>query len=156
MNHSHLVKQEYIRAEAVDYLKHWLGLPYSWGGDDFSGFDCSGLIIEVLQAHGLIPRNKDYTAEGLRQKYAKYSPPEPHAGCLIFFIHPTRQTATHVAMAISKDFIIHSSGGGRGVKSLKEAIKQNAYIKKDSLKAEIERRSKYKVLYLDPFRSIEE
>jgi len=156
MKSTNLVKQDYIRAEAVDYIKHWLGLPYFWAGDDpIAGFDCSGLMIEVLQAHGLIPRNKDYSAEGLRRKYAKYSRAEPYAGCLVLFIHPKKLIAWHVAMAVSKDFIIHASGGGRGVKSLKEAIEQNAYIKKDSLISEIERRSEYKVLYIDPFRSIE-
>lgn len=153
---SEKIKQNYIRAEAVDYLKHWLGLPYFWAGDDpLAGFDCSGLIVEVLQAHGLISRNRDYSAEGLRKKYDQYSVAEPYSGCLVLFIHPVELIAWHVAMAADKDFIIHASGGGRNVKSLKEAIEKNAYIKKDSLKAEIKRRSNYKVLYLDPFRSIE-
>lgn len=155
MNNTPLIKQSCFRTEAVDYIKRWLGLPYFWGGDDpIAGFDCSGLIVEVLQAHGLIPRNKDYSAEGLRQKYSEYFVAEPYAGCLVFFIHPQELIAWHVAMCVSKDFIIHASGGGSGVTSLKEAIKQNAYIKKDSLEAEIERRQGYKVVYEDPFRSI--
>jgi len=194
-----LLKQEYIRAEAVDYLKHWLGLPYSWGGNDpAQGFDCSGLAIEILQAHGLMRRGDDDKAEGLRHKYSQYTVEKPHAGCLVFFIHPTRQIATHVAMAIDNDFIIHASGGGApkfdiGKEILKDHIlkkyfhdwdspdqvnksfnnhlfykaireflfkmqakQQNAYIKKDSLKAEIKRRSQYGVVYVDPFRSIGE
>ncbi len=120
------------------------------------GFDCSGEVNEVLQAHGLISRDEDYTAEGQRQLFSQYVVPRPYVGCLAFFIHPTKKIATHVAMCIDENFIIHASGGGSGVTSLKEAIRQNAYIKKDSLKAEIERRQGFKVIYIDPFRSIKE
>jgi len=157
MSNTPLIKQSYVRNEAIDYLKRWLGLPYFWGGNDpMAGFDCSGLIIEVLQAHGLLSRYEDYTAEGLKRKYAQYIVDEPYIGCLVFFIHPKKFIATHVAMAVDMDFIIHASGGGSSITSLKEAIRQNAYIKKDSLKAEIERRQGFKVIYIDPFRSIEE
>jgi cell wall-associated NlpC family hydrolase len=156
MVNASLIKQNYIRAEAVDYIQHWLGLPYFWGGDDpIAGFDCSGIIIEVLQTHGLIDRGDDYTAEGLRQKYSSYVVSEPYAGCLVFFIN-TQNRASHVAMCMDRSFIIHASGGSRNVKSLKEAIEKNAYIKKDSLDAEIKRREKHKVIYIDPFRSIGE
>jgi len=154
---THLRTQEYVRAEAVDYIQRWLGLPYVWAGDDtIAGFDCSGLMIEVLQAHGLIPRSKDYTAEGLRQKYSDYKVTVPYAGCLVFFIHPVEKIAWHVAICVSKEFIVHASGGGEGVNSLEEAIKRNAYIKKDSLEREIARREEFKIEYADPFRSLEE
>ena len=157
MANNSLIRQEYIRAEAVDYLKRWLGLPYFWGGQNpLEGWDCSGMIVEVLQAHGLIKRFSDYTAEGLRRKYSQYTVERPYAGCLVFFIHSLELVAKHVAMCVDSEFIIHASGGGRGITSLREAIEQNAYIKKDSLKQEIERRQGFKVIYADPFRSIEE
>ena len=197
MSNKSLIKREYVRAEAVEYLKAWIGKPYIWGGDDFSGFDCSGLTVENLQAHGLIDRGDDYAAEGLRQKYSPYVVSEPYAGCLALFIN-SQNRASHVAMCMDRSFIIHASGGGSPkfdvgkeilkdhilkkhfhdwdspdqinknfndhlfYKAIKEylfrmqAIRQNAYIKKDSLEAEIKRRHGCSMEYVDPFRSIEE
>jgi hypothetical protein len=60
------VKAQYLRAKAAEYVWTFLGLPYRWGGDDpIQGFDCSGLIVEVLQAVGLLPHGSDLTANGL-------------------------------------------------------------------------------------------
>ena len=49
-----IYETDFLRTSAVDYIKRFIGRPYSWGGDDpMSGFDCSGLIHETLQAVGL-------------------------------------------------------------------------------------------------------
>lgn len=153
------LKQEYFRAEAVDYLKRLLFKPYVWGGNDpLAGFDCSGLIIEVLQAHGILKRGTDYTAEGIWKKLEEHTVVRPHAGVLVFFIDSTLK-ATHVGMMIDDYFMIHASGGGRYVIDFQDAVNQDAYIKKDLLVAEISRRrrrsSLKKVQYIDPFRAIQ-
>jgi len=44
----------------------YLGTPYVWGGDDPSGFDCSGFVIECLKSAGILNEREDYTAESLR------------------------------------------------------------------------------------------
>jgi len=36
------------REIAAKIAWHYLGTPYVWGGDDFSGFDCSGYVIEIM------------------------------------------------------------------------------------------------------------
>ncbi|MFC1535727.1 NlpC/P60 family protein, partial [Candidatus Neomarinimicrobiota bacterium] len=39
---------------------HFVGLPYLWGGDDaVAGYDCSGLVIEILKSVGLLQRSGD-------------------------------------------------------------------------------------------------
>jgi cell wall-associated NlpC family hydrolase len=43
--------------EVVDLAQRYLGVPYVWGGDDPSGFDCSGFVQYVFAQVGLdLPR----------------------------------------------------------------------------------------------------
>jgi peptidoglycan DL-endopeptidase CwlO len=44
-------------SEVVDLAQRYLGVPYVWGGDDPSGFDCSGLVQHVFAQVGVdLPR----------------------------------------------------------------------------------------------------
>ena len=73
------------RELAIWYAEQWIGTPYIWGGDDFSGFDCSGYIVEVLQGIGWISRKEDYTADGLYRKYKENKIIQPMPGALVFW-----------------------------------------------------------------------
>lgn len=82
------VKAQYLRAKAAEYVWTFLGLPYRWGGDDpIQGFDCSGLIVEVLQAVGLLPHGSDLTANGLYLRYSKNVVDRGYAGCLCLWFN---------------------------------------------------------------------
>ena len=49
---SNLLEQSYYRAKAVEYIQHWIGTPYVWGGDDaMAGFDP---IPAVFEEKGLV------------------------------------------------------------------------------------------------------
>lgn len=44
-------------ADIVNYLKQYMGTPYVWGGEDPSGFDCSGLMVWGFNHFGIsLPR----------------------------------------------------------------------------------------------------
>ncbi len=44
----------------------FLGLPYIWGGRSYRGLDCSGLVQQVLMAHGIpCPRDSDMQASSI-------------------------------------------------------------------------------------------
>ena len=111
---------------AMQVAMHYLGTPYVWSGDDFSGFDCSGFVIEVLKSVGLLPSSGDWTADNLMSLFSRNEVNEPYRGCLVFY---GRSKAIHVELCISNELSIGASGGGSTTTSLAEAIKRNAYIK---------------------------
>ena len=115
------------RKLAITYAMHFIGTWYSWGGDDPSGFDCSGYIVEVLQAVGLLGRKEDLTADGLYRRFKNYEVEKPYAGCLVFW--GSNKKKTHVELCIDEYHSIGASGGGRFVKTKEDAIKANAFIK---------------------------
>jgi cell wall-associated NlpC family hydrolase len=127
-----VLKTAYLRATAVDYLKHFIGLPYIWGGDDpMTGFDCSGLIVEVLQAVGLLKHGTDYSAAMLYKKFEDGAVDKGYAGCLVFWYRD--EDIIHIEMMIDDFHTIGASGGGSTTTTINEAIKANAFVKQRPL-----------------------
>jgi cell wall-associated NlpC family hydrolase len=140
-----------LRSLAVEYAWSFLGRPYRWGGDDpMEGFDCSGLVNEVLQGVGLLPHRTDFTADALWRRFGAWTLQAPVAGALVLWMNPAGK-ATHVEMAISAKHTIGASGGGSATTSLDEAMRQNAFIK---IRPFAYRGLNYKIV--DPFASIGE
>ena len=107
----------------------FLGKPYLWGGDDpINGFDCSGFCIEILKSVGLLPRNGDWTAQMLWDKFKYREVDEPHNGCLVFWKNNSGKII-HVEYAINEILCIGASGGGSRTRTEEDAAEQNAYIK---------------------------
>jgi cell wall-associated NlpC family hydrolase len=118
-----------IRKIAVDYAMQFVGKFYKWGGDDPSGFDCSGLIIEVLKAVGVLERKGDWRARDLHNKYDSVLPALVVAGDLVFWRAARGGPIIHVEMLINEKLAIGASGGGSATISTADAIRQNAFIK---------------------------
>jgi len=126
-----------LRDLALDVAQSHLGRYYSWGGDDPSGFDCSGLVVEVLKSCGKIPRKADFTARGLydwacRNGGAVGIPTEP--GCLVFWgatSSPNSIFHVEIAWGIFDGTWVSmgASGGGSKTKTREDAIRDNAFIK---------------------------
>lgn len=118
---------------AMETWLAYLGVPYRWGGDDpMAGFDCSGYVIEGLKAAGVLPREGDWTAAILAQRWAQLA--EDHQlrpGCLLFWRRG--ETIGHVeavrAVVAGEVFSIGASGGGSGTQTVADAMRQNAYVK---------------------------
>jgi len=110
---------------ALDYL----GTPYVWGGDDPSGFDCSGFVVECLKSAGLIAEHEDFTAESLRRKFAACRIDKPRAGALLFSLSRRGHIASHVVICLDEFFQIGASGGSRVTVDKPSAWKDNAYVR---------------------------
>lgn len=143
-----IIKAAYLRNKAVEYIQRWIGTPYLWSGDDFSGFDCSGLIMEVLQGVGLESRRTDKTANGLYEKYKAFTVSQGYGGCLVFWRNE-HDAIIHVELMIDDMHVVGASGGGSATTSLGQAIKQNAFVKMSPLNY---RGPKYTIV--DPFKVV--
>lgn len=128
----------------MDVILSYLNRPYHWGGDDPSGIDCSGLVIEGLKAVGFLTENDDYTADGLYQLFAGFAERckphhrfnithliSPKRSALLFFRN-NQKRIFHCAIALNQyyqNYQIGAIGGDSTTNSTKLAYQQNAYVK---------------------------
>jgi len=101
-----------VREKMAWYICQWIGTPGGWGGDDFSAYDCNGVIHETLQGVGLEERGFDCTANDLYLKYPiECHVPDGYTGCLVFWF--SGRKAIHVEMMIDRHSVVGASGTGR-------------------------------------------
>lgn len=120
-----------IDEKFYDYALQFVGTPYKWGGDDFSGFDCSGFVIEILQAAGKFPHGRDTTSQGLFLYYRNKGCqmwPMPKYGRLAFYGKDINHII-HVAFILDSNYVIEAGGGNRNTKTVDDAITDNAYVR---------------------------
>jgi len=144
-----------LRDLALETAEAHRGLWYSWGGDDpAQGFDCSGLIVEIMKTCGLIARQADMTASGIYQMLAKNGKSLQSAsgpGCLAFWGATAKPDMIyHVEMIWvgldGKWFSIGASGGTSKTVTREDAMRDNAFIKVRP----VDGRGGY-VFFADPF-----
>jgi cell wall-associated NlpC family hydrolase len=103
----------------------YLGVPYSWGGESFSGVDCSGFVQAVFRRNGIdLPRTADAQFEvGRRVSTSGLQP-----GDLVFF-ETYAIGASHVGIYLGQGQFVHaSSSNGVRVDSLSETYYANRFI----------------------------
>lgn len=99
----------------IDEAEEHLGVPYVWGGEDPSGFDCSGLVQWAFAQHGItVPRvAADQWGAGERIEYA-----DAERGDLLFWRNdPTAPNRiSHVAIYLGDDTMLEAPRTGSVVK----------------------------------------
>lgn len=112
----------------IQYAMSFIGTPYRWGGDDpIHGFDCSGLVQEILASVGADPVG-DQTAQGLYDHFAPISEKVRGPGALAFYGKSIREI-THVVFMVSEEIAVGANGGGSKTVNEDEAAKSNAFVK---------------------------
>ncbi|MCD4743387.1 MAG: C40 family peptidase [Desulfobacteraceae bacterium] len=119
-------KASEIRKRLVDEAHSYIGVPYSWGGEDpVTGFDCSGLTFSVYRESGIMlprtSREQYKTGVFVLKKDLK-------KGDLIFF-KIRGNTVSHVGIYAGHYKFIHSPSKGKTVRyqSLNSSYYQKRY-----------------------------
>lgn len=102
-----------VREELVRTARRFLGVPYRWGGEDKSGFDCSGLTMVSYRLNGLdLPRNSRAQFDAGRAVARQSLQP----GDLVFFATQGGRRVTHVGIYIGRGEFIHAPRAGQTVR----------------------------------------
>ncbi|WP_454694821.1 C40 family peptidase [Achromobacter aegrifaciens] len=104
-----------LRDRVVQAGLEAIGTPYSWGGDDADGFDCSGLVLHVFrEIAGLeLPRTaraQRTAGESVANKQAL------RPGDLVFFATRGRGVTSHVGIYIGQNKFVHAPRRGTKVR----------------------------------------
>ncbi|MEO3944430.1 NlpC/P60 family protein [Gorillibacterium sp. CAU 1737] len=109
-DHSPVLKAVSPATILVTNSQKYLGIPYMWGGNTTSGFDCSGFVQFLLNQQKVsVPR----TADGMRQSTGT-SVFAPTPGDLVFFSDSQKAPASHVGIYLGNGKFI-SATNSKGV-----------------------------------------
>lgn len=114
-----------------NYAMQLVGCPYRWGGDNpMSGYDCSGLVIDLLRAAGLLAHNFRDTAAGLHRLYPAVAAPE--FGALVFYGKPE---ISHIGFCLNEELMLEAGSGTAETITLAVAEAQNAFVRVRPIKS---------------------
>lgn len=113
----------------TQYALTFLGLPYFWGGSNpLTGFDCSGLVLELFKAYGIAPFN-DGSAQDL-YVYARANGMVSSIGeGALCFYGKGPLAISHVAYMVNRVQVIEAGSGDSTTTTLERAKEQGACIR---------------------------
>ena len=112
-------------------IKSLLGRPYRWGGSNpLTGFDCSGMIVELLISQGVIAHATDYSSQSLYDRFSRSwpTPDLPSFGDLVFYGRGLT-AISHIGFCLGQGLMVEAGGGGSKTLTAEDAAKQGAWIR---------------------------
>lgn len=111
------------------YAMSLIGTPYRWGGENpVRGFDCSGLVQEILRSAGIDPPG-DQTAQKLYDHFELMATSGVYAAGALAFYGKSVREITHVAFMIDQYRIVEAGGGGHLTLTHDDAGAANAFVR---------------------------
>lgn len=98
-----------VPGSPVETALAYHGIPYLWGGETPSGFDCSGLVMYVYRQHGVVLPHYSGSQFLLGEKIL---PADLQPGDVVFFGSPIH----HVGIYMGGDYFLHAPRTGDFVK----------------------------------------
>ena len=88
------------------FIKEWIGVPYSFGGNDKEGIDCSGFVQRLVSTIYHVPISRMVRTQF--EECTTVLREELREGDLIFF-HTTRPGLSHVGYYLGNNKFVHAS-----------------------------------------------
>jgi probable lipoprotein NlpC len=112
------------RRSIIQYAEIFQSIPYKWGGEDSTGFDCSGFVLKVMKNYGY---SFNHGARDQSELGFEIPREQLKEGDLVFFgkrYANGRCKIDHVAIAHTVDkntlTVIHSTSKGVNIQELKQ------------------------------------
>lgn len=97
--------------------KKFLGVPYSWGGSNPNGFDCSGFIYYVFNQSG-----KSLSRTNAAGYYNMSTPTTaPKVGDIVYFKNTYAKGITHLGIYMGNGMFIHAGGDRVQISSVNDS-----------------------------------
>ena len=102
----------------------FIGVKYTWGGQDNMGMDCSGLVLKSLHEVGItLPDMTSQSIYHWATETKSFQSCEPTNDCLLFFGSSTSHIS-HIAIGLGdydgEPYMIESGGAGRESATMSE------------------------------------
>jgi len=110
----------------LTYALGFINAPYQWGGAG-PAWDCSGFVLELMKAQGVVSNSFDASADTLFKLTMSGGIPKPEAHALAFY--GKNGVATHVSYCLNDVLCIEAAGGNSKTINLEAAQSQGAFVR---------------------------